>query len=141
MKEMNMTDNDPKTQAADQELSDTRRKLEETELLRWQLEQTLSQVRAQQRLRDTLTAAGVADMEAAILLAEQRLTQNKDAKPEQVIDQLKREKPYLFTPLVTPQAMQPTRGKKDKPGPAQQNTKPASADRKQLMQYMKTRRK
>lgn len=136
-----MTDNDPKTQAADQELSDTRRKLEETELLRWQLEQTLSQVRAQQRLRDTLTAAGVADMEAAILLAEQRLTQNKDAKPEQVIDQLKREKPYLFTPLVTPQAMQPTRGKKDKPGPAQQNTKPASADRKQLMLYMKTRRK
>ncbi len=136
-----MTDNDPKTQAADQELSDTRRKLEETELLRRQLEQTLSQVRAQQRLRDTLTAAGVADMEAAILLAEQRLTQNKDAKPEQVIDQLKREKPYLFTPLVTPQAMQPTRGKKDKPGPAQQNTKPASADRKQLMLYMKTRRK
>ncbi len=136
-----MTDNDPKTQAADQELSDTRRKLEETESLRRQLEQTLSQVRAQQRLRDKLTAAGVADMEAAILLTEQRLTQNKDAKPEQVIDQLKREKPYLFTPLVTPQAMQPTRGKKDKPGPAQQNTKPASADRKQLMLYMKTRRK
>lgn len=136
-----MTDNDPKTQAADQELSDTRRKLEETESLRRQLEQTLSQVRAQQRLRDKLTAAGVADMEAAILLTEQRLTQNKDAKPEQVIDQLKREKPYLFTPLVTPQAMLPTRGKKDKPGPAQQNTKPASADRKQLMLYMKTRRK
>ncbi|MEN6308978.1 MAG: hypothetical protein ABFD91_14615 [Anaerohalosphaeraceae bacterium] len=138
-----MTDNDPKTQAADQELCDTRRKLEETESLRQQLEQTLSQVRTEQRLRDKLTAAGVADMEAAILLAEQRLTQNKDAKPEQVIDQLKREKPYLFTPQVAPQAMQPTRGKKDKTGPAQaqQNTKPASADRRQLMQYMKTRRK
>jgi len=136
-----MTDNDPKTQAADQELSDTRRKLEETESLRRQLEQTLSQVRAEQRLRDKLTAAGVADMEAAILLTEQRLTQNKDAKPEQVIDQLKREKPYLFTPQVAPQVMQPTRGKKDKAGPAQQNTKPASADRRQLMQYMKTRRK
>ena len=105
-----MTDNDPKTQAADQELSDTRRKLEETESLRRQLEQTLSQVRAEQRLRDKLTAAGVADMEAAILLTEQRLTQNKDAKPEQVIDQLQRERPYLFTPKGAPQAMEIGRG-------------------------------
>lgn len=137
-----MTDNDLKTQAADQELIDTRRKLEETESLRRQLEQTLSHVRAEQRLRDRLTAAGVADMEAALLLTEQRLTQTKDAKPEQVIDQLKREKPYLFTPQVAPQAMQPTRGKKDKAGPlAQQTTRPVCADRRQLMQYMRTRRK
>jgi len=137
-----MTDNDLKTQAADQELIDTRRKLEETESLRRQLEQTLSQVRAEQRLRDKLTAAGVADMEAAFLLTEQRLTQTKDAKPEQVIDHLKLENPYKITPQVATQAMQPPRGKKDKAGPlAQQTTRPVCADRRQLMQYMRTRRK
>ncbi len=68
------------------------------------LSEQLSDIQAEQTLMHKLISAGAVDIESAVLLAKARLQGNKEADPDAVIEQLKKEKQYLFSPtdeLVT----------------------------------------
>jgi hypothetical protein len=56
----------------------------------------LNEVRAEQKLTRKLAAAGAVDLEAAVVIARARIAESEDADLEEVVEQLKREKQYLF---------------------------------------------
>jgi hypothetical protein len=57
----------------------------------------LEKIQMEQELMRKLAAAGAADLEAAVLIAEARMDGRDDADLDGVIEQLKREKQYLFS--------------------------------------------
>ena len=60
------------------------------------LTEELGTIRVEQKLLHKLTAAGVSDLEAAVLLARSRVDGDSDEKIDSAIEQLKKEKQYLF---------------------------------------------
>lgn len=56
----------------------------------------LSNVRFEQELTRKLAAAGTVDIETAVLLAKARIKDEAEVDLESVVEQLKREKQYLF---------------------------------------------
>ncbi len=60
------------------------------------LSEQLSDVQTEQKLMRRLAAAGAADMETAVLIAKARLNGETDTDLESVVEQLKKEKQYLF---------------------------------------------
>jgi len=56
----------------------------------------LSDVQLEQKLTCKLATAGVVDMEAAMLIAKARVESERQADLDSVVEQLKREKQYLF---------------------------------------------
>jgi hypothetical protein len=133
-------------QAAQGELAQMQQRLQEAQLLKEQLAGELVQVRQEQRLKEKLLAAGTADTETAMLVVKSRLSQDDKAELDKVIEQVRREKPYLFEMLSTT-SFTATRGAKDKSGAGQEKIKTAAAKaiktagRTELMEYMKARRR
>jgi hypothetical protein len=136
-----------RAQAAEKELTEAQRKLGEIETRKTQLEQQLSQTQKEQTLKEKLFAAGAADADTALLIVKDRLAQDEKADADKVIEQLRRDKPYLFETLSGTIAFSRTRGTKDKLAATQQGLKNAAAKaaqtagRTELMEYMKTRRR
>ncbi len=60
------------------------------------LSEQLSDIRTEQKLARRLAAAGAADVETAVLIAKARLNGETEADLESVVEQLKKEKQYLF---------------------------------------------
>jgi len=60
------------------------------------LSEQLSDIRAEQKLMHKLISAGAVDVESAVLLAKARMQDKTESDPDAVIDQLKKEKKYLF---------------------------------------------
>jgi hypothetical protein len=60
------------------------------------LSEQLSSVQTEQKLMHKLAAAGTVDMETAVLIAKARLQGDEEADLEGVVEQLKKEKQYLF---------------------------------------------
>lgn len=56
----------------------------------------LSSIKSEQTMIKQLTSAGVVDMEAALLIARSRLSSSEGQDLNEVIEQLKKEKGYLF---------------------------------------------
>jgi hypothetical protein len=136
-----------RAQAAEKELIEAQRKLQETETQNNQLQQQLSQTKQEQTLKEKLLAAGAADTETVMLVIKNRLAQDDKAEMDKVIEQVRLEKPHLFESLSTATAFSSTRGTKDKSAATQQSLKTAAAKAAQtagkaeLMEYMRTRRK
>ena len=136
-----------RAQAAEKELAEAQRKLGEIETRKTQLEQQLSQTEKEQTLKEKLFAAGAADADTALLVVKDRLAGDEKADADKVIEQLRRDKPYLFETLSGTTAFSRTRGTKDKLAATQQGLKNAAvkaaqtAGRTELMEYMRTRRK
>jgi len=57
----------------------------------------LSDIEAERKLISKLAAAGSVDLETAVLLAKARMEGQKNADLDGVIEQLKKEKQYLFS--------------------------------------------
>jgi len=57
----------------------------------------LSDIEAERKLMSKLAAAGSVDLETALLLAKARMEGKTDADFDGVIEQLKKEKQYLFS--------------------------------------------
>jgi hypothetical protein len=136
-----------RAQAAEKELAEAQRKLGEIETQKTHLAQQLSQTQQEQTLREKLFAAGAADADTALLVVKDRLAGDEKADADKVIEQLRRDKPYLFETLSGATAFSRTRGTKDKSAATQQGLKNAAAKaaqtagRTELMEYMRTRRK
>jgi hypothetical protein len=134
-----------RAQAAEKELIEAQRRLQEAETQKDQFAQQLSQNRQEQTLKEKLLAAGAADTEMAMLVVKARMSKDDKAEPDKVIEQVRREKPYLFETLSTT-SFTATRGAKDKSGAGQEKIKTAAAKaiktagRTELMEYMKARR-
>jgi ribonuclease D len=127
------------------EVVQMQQKLREVQTQKEQIVKELSQVRQEQALRAKLYAGGVLDEEAAMLVVQSRLSQDDKAEPGKVIEQVRREKPYLFEAVSVP-AFTPTRGTKEKVNALAQKVMAAAskayktAGRTELMEYMKARR-
>jgi uncharacterized protein YhaN len=61
-----------------------------------QMSEQLSSIQAEQKLVRKLAAAGTVDLEAAVLIAKARVQDQNGADLDSVIEQLKKEKQYLF---------------------------------------------
>jgi ABC-type Na+ efflux pump permease subunit len=123
------------------------------------LTEELGTIRVEQKLLHKLTAAGVTDLEAAVLLARSRvdgdgstlLTAGSDEKIDGVIEQLKKEKQYLFgkgQPQAGGMAIRGTAGAKSAAGRSSGQVVLERAalraantgDRKDLQEYLRVRR-
>jgi hypothetical protein len=135
-----------RAQAAEKELIEAQRKLQEAETQKDQFAQQLSQTKQEQTLKEKLLAAGAVDTETAMLVIQNRLAQDDKAELDKVIEQVRLDKPHLFESLSTPTVFSSTRGTKDKSAAGQEKIKTAAvkaiktAGRTELMEYMKARR-
>lgn len=112
-----------------------------------QMAEQLSGVQVKQKLTRKLAAAGAVDLEAAVLIAGPRVEGDSDADVDGVVEQLKKEKQYLFASnnggAVTAQR---TAGVKDRMQNSQTILERAAkkaaetGSRTDLQEYLKLRR-
>lgn len=124
--------------ALDQELKTSREKNE-------QLAGELDEMKLEQKLVASLTAAGVSDLEAAVLIARARM-KGSDGDVDSVVEQLRKEKSYLFDVLETRAVASKTAGIKERKSGGQSVLERAakraatSGNRADVQEYMKVRR-
>ena len=122
-----------------QQLTQTREQLSE-------LTEQLQQARQEKELIGKLSGAGVIDLEAAVLLAKVRLERDDKADLDGCIEQLRREKPYLFGRngggSVTVHKTAGSKERGSNRGVLERAAKRAATtgDRKDLQEYLKLRR-
>jgi len=78
-----------KSESLSQELADAQEKMA-------QMAERLSNIESEQELTRKLASAGVVDLEAAVLVARARVEGQTDVDLDGVVEQLKKEKQYLF---------------------------------------------
>lgn len=124
--------------ALEQELKTSREKNE-------QLAGELDEMKLEQKLVASLTAAGVSDLEAAVLIARARM-KGSGGDVDSVVEQLRKEKSYLFDGLETRAVASKTAGIKERKSGGQSVLERAakraatSGNRADVQEYMKVRR-
>jgi hypothetical protein len=122
-----------------EELSEANRKIA-------QLSQDLNELEVEQTLARKLVAAGVADLEAAVLIAKARMEGQAEADIDGCVEQLRKEKAHLFNAPAEASAFRKTAGVKDRVKQTQaaleQAAKKAArtGSRADLQQYLRLRR-
>lgn len=112
-----------------------------------QISEQLRVIQAEQQLMCKLATAGTLDLEAAVLVAKERMRGSDDADLDGVVEQLKKEKQYLFesraNELVTAkktasvkERVQSSRGVLEKAAERAAET----GNRADLQEYLKLRR-
>jgi len=110
------------------------------------MSQDLSDLQIEQKLAHKLAAAGAADLEAAVLVAKTRMEGRPEAEVDACIEQLRREKAYLFGGSTETTTFRKTAGAKDRAKQTQtaleQAAKKAArtGSRADLQHYLKLRR-
>ncbi len=94
-----------RAQQAEKQLAEAQEELSQQRQHVEGLSEQLSAIKRQAALREALAEAGAVDMETAMLLAQARMTEDNDAEPTTVIEQLRSDKAYLF---ATPQRLAAT---------------------------------
>ena len=85
-----------RAQSAEKKLEELTEQLAKAKTQTAKLSEQLSDIQAEQKLTRKLAAAGTNDLETALLIAKARMRDQKDADLDNVIEQLKNEKQYLF---------------------------------------------
>ncbi len=85
-----------RAQSAEKKLEVLAEQLAQAQTQTAQLSEQLSSVQAEQKLVRQLAAAGAVDLETAVLIAKARMQGQSQADVASVIEQLKKEKQYLF---------------------------------------------
>ncbi len=110
------------------------------------MSQDLSDLQNEQRLARKLVAAGAVDLEAAVLVTKPRLEGKPEAEIDACIEQLKREKAYLFGGSTEAATFRKTAGVKDRVKQTQAALEQAAqkaartGSRADLQHYLKLRR-
>jgi hypothetical protein len=86
-----------RAQVAEQQLEQLAEELAESKGRASAMEGQLKNLSIEQELSRKLAASGATDIEAAVLIAKSRLEAQGDGDLDGVIDELKREKQYLFS--------------------------------------------
>jgi hypothetical protein len=124
----------------EQELAENRAEIE-------RLNKNLSQMTIERQLIDKLVSAGVRDLDAAVIIGKARFEDDKKATAAGVVEQLKKEKGYLFSDTsFAIAAGAKTSGVKDKlsgtTGVLERAAKKAAntGSRADLQEYLRVRR-
>jgi len=110
------------------------------------LSQDLSELQVEQTLARKLVAAGVTDLEAAVLIAKARMEGKSQADIDGCVETLRKEKAYLFGPPTEASVFRKTAGVKDRAKQTQTALEQAArraaktGSRADLQQYLKLRR-
>jgi len=111
-----------------------------------QLSQDLSELQVEQTLARKLAATGVTDLETAVLVAKARMEGKTQADIDGCVEQLRKEKAYLFSAPADTSASRKTAGIKDRAKQTQTALEQAAkraartGSRADLQQYLKLRR-
>ena len=128
-----------KAETLTEELSEANRRIA-------QLSQDLGELQVEQTLARKLVAAGATDLEAAVLIAKARMESQTQADIDGCIEQLRREKAYLFSAPAETSAFRKTAGVKDRARQTQTALEQAAkraartGSRADLQQYLRLRR-
>jgi hypothetical protein len=123
----------------EQELADQRGEIEK-------LNKNISQMAIERQLIDKFVSAGVRDLETAVIIGRDRLVKDSKISAEDVVEQIRKEKSYLFNESPNVRASAKTSGVKDKlsgtTGALERAAKKAikSSSRVDLQEYLRTRR-
>ena len=85
-----------RAQQAEKENEEMARELEQVREEHSKVRSELGEVKLERRLVDKLAAAGAKDMEAALVLAKSRIKGGAERDVDGVVDELRKEKGYLF---------------------------------------------
>jgi len=117
------------------------------------LAEELKETRTEKELLRRLASEGTCDLEAAVLIAKSRLAKDEKTDLNAVVEQMKKEKQYLFVrpdagqtaergTAGTPVRTSPTKEQKNAGGALERAAKKAAAtgSRNDLQEYMRKRR-
>ena len=85
-----------RAQSAEKKIEALTEQLTQAQQQSAELSDQLNDVRAEQELMRKVISAGAVDVESAVLLAKARMQEKADSDADAVIEQLKKEKQYLF---------------------------------------------
>ncbi len=135
-----------RAQSAEKKNEELSAELEQTKAELSEAAEELASIKTEQELTRKLSAAGASDLEAAVLLAKSRLEGSDSKDVDNCIEQLKKEKQYLFGRAGTTNlTVKKTSGVKNRAvgqSVLEQAAKKAagSGDRRDLQEYLKLRR-
>ncbi len=136
-----------RAQVAEQQLEQFGEELSASKARASAMEERLKNLSLEQELSRKLAASGATDIEAAVLIAKSRLESQGDGDLDGVIDQLKREKQYLFSGSVsTGVGTRKTAGVRERVSGSQTVLEKAAqraavtGNRTDLQEYLKLRR-
>ena len=140
---MSEEDLEPQRETRDQDLAEQLAQANERIA---RMSQEAGDLKLDRQLTQKLAAAGVVDLEAALLVAKARIAGQSNADIDQVVGQLKVEKRHLFAGGSETVVSRRTAGAKDRVGPKltllEQAAKKAArtGNRADLQEYLKLRR-
>ncbi len=110
------------------------------------LNRNISQMATERQLIEKFVSAGVRDLDAAVIIGRSRLEKDSQVTADDVVEQMRKEKSYLFGDLPTAAVSAKTSGVKNKlsqtTGVLERAAKKASqtSSRTDLQEYLRTRR-
>jgi hypothetical protein len=135
-----------RAQSAEKKVEELTEQLNQSQNRAMNLSEQLNDIRTEQKLTQKLIAAGTVDVESAILLAKARMQEQEDADVDELIEQLKKDKKYLFKSSGENVTSTKTAGAKDRTMDVYTVlTKVAkkaatTGSRRDLQEYLKARR-
>jgi len=135
-----------RAQSAEKKVEALAEQLAQAKARACEMDEQLNDIQVEQRLTRKLAAVGAVDLETAILIAKARIKEETEADLDVVIEQLRREKQYLFAEAGAPAVTKKTAGAKDRIQNGQtileRAAKKASmtGSRTDLQEYLKLRR-
>lgn len=138
-----------RAQSAEKKVEDLTEQLAQAKSQVTQISEQLSEIQVEQNLTCKLVAAGSVDLETTLMLAKARMEGKTQADTDGVIEQLKKEKQYLFggTPMTitakkTAGAKEPGYGGTNNQKALEKAAKRATTtgNRTDLQEYLKLRR-
>ncbi len=135
-----------RAQSAEKKIESLTEQLAQANSQTAELSEQLSDIQTEQKLMRQLTAAGAVDLETAVLITKARMQDQDDADVTDVIEQLKKEKQYLFAGNSPGAAPTKTAGARDRVTNSQTLLERAAkkaattGNRTDLHEYLKLRR-
>jgi hypothetical protein len=134
-----------RAQSAERRVEELAGELAEARAETTRLADELKSTHKEQELTKRLTVAGARDLEAATLIAKARLARDEKADLDSVVEQLKREKQYLFNekpPAGMTLRTSPVKEQRGGAGTIERAAKKAAGtgSRADLQEYMRKRR-
>ncbi len=135
-----------RAQSAEKKIESLTEQLAQAKTQTAELSEQLSDIQTEQKLMQQLTAAGAVDLETAMLITRARIQDKDDTDVTGVIEQLKKEKQFLFTAFNSGSAPAKTAGARDRVTNSQTLLEKAAkkaattGSRTDLHEYLKLRR-
>ena len=135
-----------RAQSAEQKQTMLEQELAESKSETEKLKKNLSQMTVERQLMEKLVSAGVRDLEAAVIIGKAKLESDSETDAADIVEQLRKEKSYLFNDAPTAAVGSKTSGVKSRlsgvTGSLERAAKKAakSGSRADLQEYLRARR-